>query len=65
MEPAVLHFQTLLAVGAARFGVAYLVEMCAGWLGHNGSPFSPLLEVLMHELDGHRALTDGRGDALD
>ena len=61
----VLHFQTLLAAGGARFDVAYLVEMCAGWLGHNGSPFSSLLEVLMHELDGHGALTDGRGDALD
>jgi hypothetical protein len=64
-ELPVLHFQTLLAAGGARFDVAYLVEVCAGWLGHNGSPFSSLLEVLVHELDGHGALTDGRGDALD
>src|SRR4249920_1009866 len=35
MDPAVLHFQTLLAAGGARFDVAYRVEMCAGWLGHN------------------------------
>jgi hypothetical protein len=34
-------------------------------VGAQCSPFSPLLEVLMHELDGHRALTDGRCDALD
>lgn len=31
----VIHFQTLLAAGGARFDLAYLVEMCAGWLRHN------------------------------
>src|SRR5439155_1351469 len=36
MDPAVLHFQTLFAAGGARLDVAGLVEMCAGWLGHDG-----------------------------
>jgi len=37
----------------------------AGRLGHDGSPLSHLLEVLMYELDGHCALADCRGDSLD
>src|SRR5713101_7241477 len=35
MDPAVLHFQTLLAAGGARLDVADLVEMGAGLLGHD------------------------------
>src|SRR5438094_4127504 len=35
MDPAVLHFQTLLAAGGARLDVADLVEMDAGLLGHD------------------------------
>jgi hypothetical protein len=35
MDPAVLHLQTLLAAGGARFDIADLVEMSAGYLGHD------------------------------
>src|SRR5207244_2317397 len=35
MDPAVLHFQTLLAAEGARLDVADLVEMGAGLLGHD------------------------------
>jgi hypothetical protein len=29
------------------------------------APFSHLLEIFVHELNGHRAFADGGGDALD
>ena len=35
VDPAVLHFQTLLAAGGARFDIADLVEMGAVCLGHD------------------------------
>ena len=66
MDPSVLHFQTLLAAGGARLDVADLIEMGASCLWHDRSPlFLHFFEVFMHELDGHRAFADGRGDALD
>jgi len=34
MDPAVFHFQTLLAAGGARFDIADLVEMGAVCLRH-------------------------------
>src|SRR5712692_5371534 len=65
MDPAVLHSQTLFAAGSARLDVSDLIEVCAGWLWHESPPFSHLLEVLMHELDRHRALADRGSDAFD
>src|SRR5574341_1059772 len=48
-----------------RMVASFLIEMGAGCLWHDHFLFSHLLEIFMHELDGHGALADGRSDALD
>src|SRR5947209_5659843 len=54
-----------LTCGQGFGATAVLLLAAVGALRRNGPTCSHLLQVLMHELDGHRALAHGRGDAFD
>jgi len=65
VNPSVAHLQTLLATFSARSNITNLIEMCARAHGAPPSVVSMVSQKAMHERDGHGALADSRGAALD